>query len=87
MKISGNKFTDKFALSSQNIRLGCELVVNQNASYAMNINNMSVNLRNWQGMVQQHQLHVTNLESLGQFFGVTNYVTGFTMINNSKLTV
>ena len=46
MKKSENKFTVKFTLSSQNVLPGCELVVNQNASYALIDSNMSVNLQN-----------------------------------------
>ena len=60
MNKSENKFTDKFALSSQNVHPRCELVVNQNASYALIYSNMSVNLRNKQGMMQSLQFNVTN---------------------------
>jgi hypothetical protein len=45
MKNSGNKFTVKFAISSQNERHSCELIVNQNGSYALNDSNMNVNLK------------------------------------------
>jgi hypothetical protein len=46
MKNSRNKFTVKFALSSQYTLQRCELVVNQNVSYALIHNIISVNLIN-----------------------------------------
>jgi hypothetical protein len=49
MKNSRNKFTIKFALSSQYTLQSCELVVNQNVSYALIHNIISVNLINKQG--------------------------------------
>ena len=73
MNKSENKFTDKFALSSQNVHPRCELVVNQNASYALIYSNMSVNLRNKQGMMQSLQFNVTNsgfVRSLSAFYGL-----------------
>ena len=48
MNKSGNKFTVKFAISSQNKQWGCELIVNQNVSYALTISIFSVNLKNKQ---------------------------------------
>lgn len=44
MKKSENKFTVKFAISSQNVPPACELIVNQNALYALINSVMSVNL-------------------------------------------
>jgi len=57
MKKTGNKVTLKVSLSSQNERSGCELVVNQNASYALINNNLSVPLRNKQGKHQKPEYH------------------------------
>lgn len=53
MKKPDNKFTIKFALSSRNVLPVCELVVNPNASYALNNSNMGVNLWNKQDMWQR----------------------------------
>lgn len=49
MKKSENKFTVKFTISSQSVLPGCELIVNQNASYILIISNMVVTLKNKQG--------------------------------------
>jgi hypothetical protein len=74
----GNKFTVKFAISSQKQHLGCELIVNQNASYALNNSNMSVNLINKQGI-----FHVTNSVFVRSLFALCS----LTKRRNSVYTV